>query len=146
MSVKHAILQDAAGVSVEVPVPDAVQIDSVAEDRVCVLLRLYRYGRLCLVLYSCNRFGCYSFGSDCSRCYYGSEQKIKREEVFIRKCSRFHDEWARSELQAAWLQLDDEELAGVRRRSPADNLIYLLLLFYISFKLYNFIYDKGRFK
>ena len=94
----HAILQDAAGVSVEVPVPDVVQTDSAIEDRVRVLLRLYRYGRLCLVLYSCNCVGSHSFGSDCSRCDNGGQQEIKREEVFIRKCSRFHDERVRSKL------------------------------------------------
>ena len=76
---------------VEVPVPDAMQTDPAVEERVCVLLRLYRYGRLCLVLYSCNRFGCYSFGSDCSRCDNGGQQKVEREEVLIRKCPRFHN-------------------------------------------------------
>ena len=78
--------------SVEVPVPDVVQTDSAIEDRVRVLLRLDRYGRLCLVLYSCNRSWSYTFGSDCSRCYYGGEQEVEGEEVSLRKCSRFHDE------------------------------------------------------
>ena len=77
--------------SAEVPVPDAVQTDSAAEERLRVLLRLYRFGWLCLVLHPCNRSWSYTFGSDCSRCDNGGQQEIKREEVFIRKCSRFHD-------------------------------------------------------
>ena len=91
MSIKHAILQDAAGLPVEVPVPDAVQIDPAVEERVRVLLRLDRFGRLCMVLHPCNRSWSHSFGSDCSRCYIGSQQEAEGEEVFIRKCPRFHN-------------------------------------------------------
>ena len=78
--------------SVEVPVPDAVQTDPAVEERVRVLLRLDRFGRLCMVLYSCNRFGSYSFGSDCSRCDNGGQQEAEGEEVSLRERPRFHDE------------------------------------------------------